>query len=200
MLIIQCLPIFAQLCTIAPCITTVPSPIIARGEIIAVGCIAVMYFSTSILSTTLLRIQFFPIVMIASPYLLVFWRTSYPKRDVIPGLSSTIKSIGSPKASTISITTRQWPLAPYKIILITSVKRFHQMTTLNIYLINICSFQYLKNRNPNHFDVRPQRAVIYVPHIKFELLCPRNGIPAMTLSPPTDAGTNLMAAGLLIRI
>ena len=55
-----------------------------------------------------------------------------------------------------------------------------------------------KPKRPDDLDIRPKRAVVYVPYIQIELLCPTDSIATMTLRPTADTRTHLVATGLFL--
>ena len=66
--------------------------------------------------------------------------------------------------------------------------------------MNVRAAYYLLEGYPHDLHVRPQRAVVYVPDIKAELLCPADGVAPMALSPAAEAGAHLVAAVLVGRV
>lgn len=108
----QCLPIFAEDCTIAPCTITVPSPIGTFRQIIELGCIAFKYLFTLIFSAIFFRTEQLPIVIIALSYSIPAFDNGNPMNIFSTGASSTICSAFNPFDSSISRTTLQCPPAP----------------------------------------------------------------------------------------
>ena len=58
----------------------------------------------------------------------------------------------------------------------------------------------LADGEPDNLNVSRKRAMVNVPHIKFELLIPTDGISTMTLRPSRNPGPDLMPPRLFRRI
>lgn len=77
------------------------------------------------------------------------------------------------------------------------VKGFHGGLS---FLCNAIPLKHLQGGQVNDLDIDPQREVIHIPHIEFELLRPADGIPAMTLRPSGYTRTYCMSAHLFLGI
>ena len=76
-----------------------------------------------------------------------------------------------------------------------SIESFHRGLSG---LVDVSTFQHLHDGNPYHLDVRPQRAVVHIPYIQFELLRPADGVTPVTLRPAADTRSHLMASRLFL--
>ena len=76
-----------------------------------------------------------------------------------------------------------------------SVKRLHRRGRGGV---DVLPHQHVLDSDEDHSDVRPQRAVVHIPHIQFELLRPTDSITTMTLRPTADARSHLMPTCLLL--
>ena len=66
----------------------------------------------------------------------------------------------------------------FHYILIMSIKRFHCGLSFGR---DAVTHKHFLDGDEDHFQVGQERAVVHIPHIHFELVCPADGITAMTL-------------------
>jgi len=74
---------------------------------------------------------------------------------------------------------------------------FHGCLTI---LVDTFAANDLTQRHPDHLQIEAARHIVHIPDIQFEFLFPRNGVAAVDLRPPGDAGTYRMTAGLFGRV